>query len=72
MEVKTKYNIGDEVYILDGYNVYRVKILGVRFEQHGVSPSSILYFFGCFPMKKESECFTTKEKLINHLSNIKI
>lgn len=68
MEIKTKYNIGDAVYILDDYKIQRVNILGIKFEQHGKAMASIIYTFGIFPMKKETECFETKESLINFLS----
>lgn len=68
MEIKTKYNIGDVVYILDGYKIQRVNIIGIKFEQHGKAMASIIYTFDIFPMKKETECFKTKESLINFLS----
>ena len=68
MEVKTKYNIGDAVYILEGYKIHCFNIVGVFFQQMGASPKSIQYKFAVFPTKKESECFRTKEELIKFLS----
>ena len=68
MQINTKFNIGDAVYILDGYKIQRANILGIKFEQHGEAKTSIIYTFGVFPMKKESECFATKESLIKYLS----
>ncbi len=68
MEIKTKFSIGDAVYILDGYKVQHAKVLGIKFEQYGIAQESIIYTFGVFPMRKESECFRTKEELINFLS----
>ncbi len=68
MEVKTKFNIGDAVYILEGYKIHRANIVGVFFQQMGESPSSIQYSFAVFPTKKERECFSTKEELIKYLS----
>ena len=68
MQMNTKYNIGDAVYILDGYKIQRANILGIKFEQHGEAKASIIYTFGVFQMKKESECFATKESLIKYLS----
>lgn len=68
MEVKTKFSIGDEVYILDDYKIIRTKVLAVYYEKHGVAPASILYGFTVFPKRKESECFATKESLIKYLS----
>ncbi len=68
MQISTKYNIGDAVYILDGYRVHRANIVGVFFQQMGEAPASIQYKFAVFPTRKESECFQTKESLINHLN----
>ena len=68
MEIKTKYNIGDAVYLLDGYKVQRANIVGIFFQQMGEAPASIQYKFAVFPTRKESECFKTKESLIKYLS----
>lgn len=68
MEVKTKYNIGDSVYILDGYKMAHAVIRAVYFERHGCAPDSIIYGFSVFPKRKEAECFETKEELIKFLS----
>lgn len=68
MEIKTKFNIGDAVYILEGYKIHRANIAGVFFQKLGDSPASIQYKFAVFPTKKESECFETKESLIKYLS----
>ena len=68
MEVKTKYSIGDAVFILDGYKIQKANIAGVFFQQMGSAPKSIQYKFAVFPTKKESECFRTKEELIEFLS----
>lgn len=68
MNISTKFNIGDAVYILNGYKIQRANILGIKFEQHGEAKASIIYTFGVFPMRKETECFATKESLIKYLS----
>lgn len=68
MEIKTKYNIGDAVYILDGYKIVRVNISCIKFEQHGMAKPCITYHFPIFPMRKELECFKTKEELIKFLN----
>ena len=68
MQINTRYNIGDAVYILDGYHVQCANILGVKFEQHGEAKASVIYTFGVYPMRKEAECFPTKESLIQYLS----
>ncbi len=68
MQINTKFNIGDAVFILDGYKIQRANIMGIKFEQHGEAKESIIYLFGVFPMRKQSECFKTKEELIKYLS----
>lgn len=68
MDIKTKYNIGESVYLLDGYKIQRTNIVGVFFQQMGESNPSIQYKFAVFPTKRESECFKTKEELIKYLS----
>lgn len=68
MKIDTKYNIGDSVYLLDGYKIQRANIVGVFFQQMGESHPSIQYKFAVFPTRKESECFLTKEELIKYLT----
>lgn len=68
MEFKTKYSIGDTVYILDGYKIHKTNIAAVLYEKHGTAPESIIYKFHIYPMRKERECFATKEELIKSLS----
>lgn len=67
MEIKTKFNIGDAVYILDGYKIQRANIAGIEIDVLG-EHKTITYRFPVFPMRKEKECFITKEELIKHLS----
>lgn len=68
MEIKTKYSIGEAVYILDGYQIRRANIAGIMFQQMGASSPCIQYKFAVFPIRKEDECFCTKEELIKHIS----
>lgn len=68
MEIKTKYNIGDSVYILDGYKIVRANIACIKFEQHGDAKPCTTYWFPVHPMRREGECFSTKEELIKFLS----
>lgn len=68
MEIKTKYNIGDSVYILDNMRVHKANIVGVFFQQLGESPNSIQYKFAVFPTKKECECFETIDSLIKYIT----
>lgn len=66
MEIKTKYNIGDTVYIIDGCSIKRAAIEEIRMVAiEGYM--KITYLFKLYPMKPEAECFATKEELINHL-----
>ena len=67
MEVKTKYSIGDSVYFLDGYKIQRANIAGIGIDITG-NHVNIAYRFAVFPMRKERECFDTKESLIKYLS----
>ena len=62
MQIKTKFDIGDAVYLLDGYKIRRANIVGVFFQQIGEAPCSIQYKFAVFPTRKESEVFKTKEE----------
>lgn len=68
MEIKTKYNIGDAVYILDDMRVHKANIAGVFFQKLGASPNSIQYKFAVFPTKKECECFESVESLIKYIT----
>ena len=66
MEIKTKYNIGDTVYIIDGSRIKRAVIEDIWIAAiEGYT--KISYRFKLYPMKPEAECFATKEELINHL-----
>lgn len=66
MEIKTKYNIGDTVYIIDGSRIKRAVIEDIWIAAiEGYM--KISYRFKLYPMKSEAECFATKEELINHL-----
>lgn len=68
MQIKTKFDIGDAVYLLDGYKIRHANIVGVFFQQIGEASCSIQYKFAVFPTRKESEVFKTKEELIKHIS----
>lgn len=68
MQIKTKFDIGDAVYLLDGYKIRRANIVGVFFQQIGEALCSIQYKFAVFPTRKESEVFKTKEELIKSIS----
>lgn len=68
MQINTKFDIGDAVYLLDGYKIRRANIVGVFFQQIGEAPCSIQYKFAVFPTRKESEVFKTKEELIKSIS----
>ncbi len=67
MELKTKYNIGDTVYILVDYKIHRANIAGIGIDVVG-EHKTITYRFPVFPMRRENQCFRTKEELIKFLT----
>lgn len=67
MELKTKYNIGDAVYILVDYKIQRANIASIGIDVVG-DHKTITYRFPIFPMRRESQCFKSKEELIKFLS----
>lgn len=67
MELKTKYNIGDVVYILVDYKIQRANIAGIGIDVIG-EHKTVTYRFPVFPMRRENQCFRTKEELIKYLS----
>ena len=73
MEIKTKFNIGDEVFYLDEnkiktkridsiqFDLYKDKSGGLRYRLEGFSKTGHWEYF------KENELFSTKEELIASL-----
>lgn len=67
MNISTKFNIGDAVYILVDYKIQRANIAGIGIDIIG-DHKTITYRFPVFPMRRERGCFKTKEDLIKYLS----
>ena len=64
MTIETKYNIGDEVWFIDGHNHPRCdRVTSIRL-MHDLS---IMYYFEVWLSRDEEELFPTKEELIKSL-----
>ena len=79
MEIKTKFNVGDKVWIMDSNKATEAEIFEVRFKQcqkfvldNLIRETEITYvlnnlylrYLGTFP---EGEFYASKEELINSL-----
>ena len=67
MTIKTKYNIGDMVWILDGYQILSTCVKGVDVQVLGNSKPYVQYKFFTYPPLKEEHVFKTKEELIKYI-----
>lgn len=69
MTIKTKYNVGDEVWVMDGLE--SGKIVCDRIKEVCFMASSdkmeLWYRLEIYPCLYESELFSTKEELIKSL-----
>lgn len=64
MTIETKYNIGDEVWFIDGHNrPRRDRVTSIRI-MHDLS---IMYYFEVSLSRDEEELFPTKEELLKSL-----
>lgn len=68
MTIKTKHNIGDMVWFLDGYRAQCCKVTGVDVHVLGNSKPYVQYRFCVFAPVKEEHVFKTKEELIKYIS----
>lgn len=68
MNIKTKYDIGESVWFLEGYKVQAAIISGVNIQKLGNSKPCIAYKFPLFHPKMEHQVFGTKEELIKYIS----
>ena len=70
MEIKTKFNVLDEVYFMHENKVHRAKIRALYIETYIQSPNTIKtdisYKFG-YTSKPEELVFKTKEELFKSL-----
>lgn len=77
MTIETKYNIGDEVWVIVENKVQRLRIKEVTASAHTATRSEdgrfevlkfrIVYHFVNGEQVSESRCFSTKEELIKSL-----
>jgi hypothetical protein len=77
MTIETKYNIGDEVWVIVENEVQRLRIKEVTASAHTVTRSEdgkfevlkfrIVYHFVNGEQVPESRCFPTKEELLKSL-----
>lgn len=77
MTIETKYNIGDEVWVIAENEVQRLIIDGIRVEGCSLkvedsvrsffSRLTIYYYFDGVDYVAEHKCFPTKEELIKSL-----
>jgi hypothetical protein len=64
MTIETKYNIGDEVWVMSYNNhIHCDKIVSISIK----SDLSIMYNFSCLFSREEKELFPTKEELLKSL-----
>lgn len=64
MTIETKYNIGDEVWFIDGHNRPRCdRVTSIRL-MHDLS---IMYYFEVSISRDEEELFPTKAELLKSL-----
>lgn len=68
MTIKTKHNIGDMVWFLDGCRAQCCKVTGVDVQVLGNSKPYVQYRFCVFAPVKEEHVFKTKEELIKYIS----
>ena len=67
MEIKTKFSIGDSVYFFCDYRIERANVVGISVNVVGEC-NNISYSFAIFPIRRERECFATKQELIDCLT----
>lgn len=67
MTLKTKYNIGDTVWLLHGYKAREAKITGVDVQALGVAKPSVKYRFYLYPPVDEEYVYKSKEELIKKI-----
>lgn len=69
MEIKTKYNIGDKVWILFPNATTEMKIIGIRLHNDPNGNLKIEYSFeSTLFCVGESEIFSSEEELVDHCS----
>ena len=72
MEVKSKFNIGDSVFVLDGYVIYNRKISCItiyeaRKGDRIITNTAYQFELNAIP-HRENEVFSSKKELIEYLA----
>lgn len=62
MEISTKYNIGDEVWVMSIGRPFCTKIISIRIDKYGLS-----YNLKYLTAVEEKQIFPTKEELLKSL-----
>ena len=62
MTIETKYDIGQEVWVMSMNRPHCAKITGIRIEKHG-----LFYNIEYLLSKREEQIFPTKEELLKSL-----
>ena len=62
MKIETKYDIGQEVWVMSMNRPYCAKITGIRIDIHG-----LFYNIEYILSKREEDIFPTKEELLKSL-----
>lgn len=64
MEIKTKFNLGDTVWIIRGSKATKITIEAIAVNKNGI-------FYSDCPLvvdiRPESQCFATKEELVDYI-----
>ena len=67
MEIKTKFNIGDTLFTIENMRItsFRIDAASVLVTKNDV----IVNYFSDVTSHKETECFPTKEALIDYINS---
>ena len=74
MNIKTKFDAGDSVWIIDDNEVINTVVVEIMINVDHLGNSSISYGFGKSKphiVKRENKVYKTKEDLINYINKIK-
>lgn len=66
MTIETKFKPGDIVYILDNFTIIKVPVVEVAAIVNGEKDVN-MYRFQNFDARIESEVFSSREDLLNHI-----
>lgn len=63
MEIKTKYNLGDKVWVVRNHKLAKITIDGISLRHNGLWCTA---FYNCESYPEEA-CFKTKEELLAYI-----